>query len=376
MNKLFIFIFTLMFPYSINAQAVFVPNDLSYNFCITQASLDLKGNVKEIKQTISYSDDVGQIPQDWDENIYEEPFTQTSFQSPQVGTCYVLDNYYYPIVSRLQQNDYFCSFNTNKSIETVIIYPRKTMGDYRYMYKYDGTGNISSVSEVGSNGKVLNTFSFVYENGLLIKKNNESQFKKKLYPTEYKYDSERRVIEVVTNTTSKGKIKDAQNRTYEYTQTGNELTVNSTCKSSNNKEYWTSEWKYSADMAIKSYEICLMDKKGNLKEKKKYLYGKNHQIIKLEIQKELKMSMDNLLKTMGGQASDKTNVMYNYNSNDDIIEIITTSAGKSSLQSFEYEYDDIGNWTSRKNYLNGKFHSLVTREISYRRHTSSGFTLQ
>lgn len=54
-----------------------------------------------------------------------------------------------------------------------------------------------------------------------------------------------------------------------------------------------------------------------------------------------------------------------YNEHGDLVYLVRTFKGRKYEEKYEYKYDEHNNWIERREYENGKYHSLVLRQFKY-----------
>lgn len=368
-------LFLLCSVLKISAQPSFVPEDLSYNFCITKGDLGLKGNVKTFSQEVitintSPANTTYTTPTlfDFDTNIYEE----------------IKDNdrlYRTPIISDLLKGGFCCQFLPN-SDNLDWIHWEYNLLIVHFKYNYDKEGNIISISASDDNdgdtnlpaGNYKKTFSFVYENGLLKEKNVECNADEQVFPTTYKYDNEGRVIEATSIASRKGKpvkfpFKKPIVRTYTYAPNGEFSTVTSEGAKLYDLfkyRYRKTTWVYDKNgkLVVSTSELMKDDgkpiktKEGFTFLSSMYLYDEQGRI-----DKEI---MGKTCETTFSRIEEGTTTRYKYDDNGNVLMKTTKySNNRAVVTRFTYEYDSNGNWISRNMYVNDILTTITNREISY-----------
>lgn len=369
MRKYF-FILTIFTVQCLIAQPSFVPVDLSYDFRITREDLGLKGNVKSVSQEISNVSTSRanyihlSLYHNFDKNIFEETQEQ--------GYDYM--KFRTPIYAQL--SGFTCKFaNASNNVESIRWSYSGRLFDYHY--KYDANNNIISVI---TDEEYKKAFSFTYENGYLIKKDVECQLDEKVYPSSYKYDSQGRVIEVISIPTRKGKERgDASNRTYAYSTEGDKLKVVSTCSDyqyvyHEPKRNRNSFWIYDNNDLLVESEMYVTKKDGEpfrASSGDKTVYTQIHSTYQYNSQGKLTTRNDDFYDKDGGMFSSGSRscsrkTTYSYDSNGNIVRKQENYSDLGTvLYKYSYDYDSNGNWISKETYVNGVLQSLTTREITY-----------
>lgn len=365
------------------AQPSFVPEDLSYDFRISKEDLGVKGNVKTISQDITYTQTSSpnitdiQLYGDFDSNIYEEE-----------RDVYNNKNFRTPIFPTFKDFGFACEFarssNFVESIRWTVryndgIFPIPEIIVFDYHYKYDSDNKILSVI---TDGDYKKSFSFKYENGLLVEKevnsfkNNETD-----YPTTYKYDAQGRIVEVIT-IPSHG---NPSTRSYSYLVEGDKTIVESTCNNvklvvPDPKRNRISKWVYNKNGKLLESEIYVTKKNGKsfrassgkqrifTKIKTTYTYNQSGQIVKRDDVYSDKIGIFNT--TIESDLDQFKQTTYEYDSHGSLvmqIENISTilSEKGTTVTSFKYEYDSNGNWIRKSKYINDVLTAITTRKITY-----------
>jgi hypothetical protein len=111
------------------------------------------------------------------------------------------------------------------------------------------------------------------------------------------------------------------------------------------------------------------DKKGRLIETIDWwTYKKSKAMWKyvLEYNEGGKISKETLYKDDRGRIREWENTLYDYNENGDKIkEVVKSTKFDPSHYTFSYEYDKVGNWTSRTKFFQGEPSEIVERTITY-----------
>jgi hypothetical protein len=212
---------------------------------------------------------------------------------------------------------------------------------------YDRNNNVTEWTEFDESGKLLNKTIYdrdsngvmvnsmvvdLYDSILLIK---EASIIKKGKVIEYKaFDPEGILVAI---------------NSYKYDNRENLFEDKINLVKEGNKSY-TTTYKYNSENKIKKRTMIFEPENQTFIHK--YKYDKVGNVVQ------------ETFKQLGVPQSFK--YLYQYNENDDEIEILKY-AGKILLgnRRYEYEYDNYGNWITKKEYLKNKLNRVTYREIVY-----------
>ena len=376
MKRIAILLFAVITILDSTAQPTFIPEDLSYDFRITKIDLGLKGNIKSISQEVS---NMNTAPANYIHLVLYQGFNKKIFEETQEPVNDYM-KFRTPIITQLQ--GFTCDFaNGSNNIENVSWTTFHGLNSFNYYYTYDTNNNITSVI---TDGKYKKSFLLTYENSRLIKKDVECKVDEEVYPSSYKYDSQGRVIEVISIPTHKGKENgDPSIRTYTYSAEGDKTKVVSTCsnykfvfgEAKRNRE---SYWIYDNNGLLVESEMCVTKKNGKpfrASSGNQAIYTKIHSTYEYNSQGKLKTRNDDYFDEEGGMFSSgayscNKKITYSYDSNGNIVRqqehyYTPYSELGTVLYKFSYEYDSHDNWISKEAYVNGVLQSITTREITY-----------
>lgn len=223
----------------------------------------------------------------------------------------------------------------------------------RYAYQYDDAGNMTEESDFDSNGKLFDKYSYKYDGKNLIEEINYDSDGSVIFRSAYKYDKSGNLIEK-NEYNSKGGLSDTS--TYAYDDKDNMTKKGGT--SSN-----ACRWTYSYDKDGNMFEKFRYDCDDRLREK--FTYSKN--VIE-RIQTDYEMNQHRL---PDDEVRERTKEIITTNDNGNIIERKEyTFEGRficylTRTTTYEYKYDEKGNWIERIQSENDTPQYITEREYEY-----------
>ena len=220
----------------------------------------------------------------------------------------------------------------NLNLDTYTIYDKNEKVIETGQYEIDGSLYEKTLYERNENGDVLKA----------IKKNSLNETKSYWI---YEYNSKKKMVSVKTFD-SENKVTNIQSN--EYDENGNNIEMS--LKTSENENGWKYVYKYNSDN--KKIEQFRYKPDGSLKDNRKYSYDKNG-----NLNIEIKIDPNGSILKFVSEYDKMNNIT--------IQNWFNEKEEQTHQTSFEYVYDENGNWITKKRSSNGELSMVWEREIEY-----------
>jgi hypothetical protein len=220
------------------------------------------------------------------------------------------------------EKDIFLTFNYNENVEVICYYERDGALSYKDIYSYDENSYLIEINRYHSDGALTTKFTYKYDdNKNPIEMCNFNSKGKMYVKKSAKYDDKGNLIEYIYGLPDGSFGPLSEKLFFKYNEDGYKIQEDRYIPLSheNGGGLYTDLLKY--------------DNKGNLIEKKHYRHGN--------------LTLQDFFK---------------YDENNNIIQTFRLNDYKKT---YDYVYDDKGNWIKRIEYVNGIPKYILVRELEY-----------